>query len=1075
MKTCLRLTLFLCLLTAGTAHAQVGYTLSNGVLTYTGKGAMADFGPSMPGWINSASSVHSVVVGDSITRIGNNAFYLCSNVTSITIGSSVTSIGNSAFADKPLLTSITIPSSVTDIGSSVFLGCTGLTFITFEGDSTITIGGSAFAGCSAVSSITCLSSTPPTLGGDGFQSLPNIAIACLYVPQGAAAVYRAAIGWSAFGCVEEGSYWVTFNVRGGTPIGQQTIPAGGNATQPHNPTQYGYTFGGWHTNEPCTSPYNFSTAVNGNITLYAKWNECSNFTAYGVTGSLTWSLCSSGTLTISGDGAMPNYSYYYGSFLSTNIPWYSYRTSVTSVVLDSRITSIGDYAFYGCTNVGFTSITIPNSVTNIGNYAFQNCTGLTTLTVLNPIPPTMNINVFSNVNLAAATLYVPCGALAGYQSTAWNNFGAQHELMNNQNSVIFNSRGGTPVATQTVAAGDTATEPPAPTHVGYTFGGWYTEESCTNQWNFSTVLSSCNTTLYAKWNECGSLTYGVAGTMGWSLCSGTLTISGEGAMSYSTIPWNIHRDSITAVALDSRITTIGSSAFSGCTGLTSVTIPSSVTSISSSAFQNCTSLTSITIPSSVTSIGHSAFYGCSGLTSVIIPNSVTSIGDNAFRDCNNVSFTSITIPNSVTSIGSAAFYNCTSLASITSLRLTPPTTQSNTFTNVQVGCCLYVPSTAIGAYQTATGWSSIACQQVLPGTHYTVTFDVQGGSSVTAQSVEHGSTVQQLAAPTRMGYTFAGWYQEAECITPWNFATTITNNLTLYAKWVLMFTVSFNAQGGSNAPAAQQVEGGQLAQQPATNPTYIGYIFGGWYGEANCITSWNFATDVVPYSIILYAKWIPLLTVIFDAQGGTPPLTTQTVQQGLTAQVPTAPTRASYNFAGWFKEVLCTTAWSFASDVVTANTTLYAKWISSLATIDTVTFNSNGGSVVVAQQVERGYTAAEPGNPTLAGFTFGGWFTDQACTVGNEWSFSTAVSGNITLYALWECTVLFNSNGGSGVPKQVVRAGSKLIEPTPPTRHGRPFLGWYNHLCLEPQFKWNFSTDTVQGDMMLYGSWTQNP
>jgi len=136
---------------------------------------------------------------------------------------------------------------------------------------------------------------------------------------------------------------------------------------------------------------------------------------------------------------------------------------------------------------------------------------------------------------------------------------------------------------------------------------------------------------------------------------------------------------ITADMLDGY-TTIGESAFHGCSNLTSIEIPNSVTSIGSGAFWNCSGLTSITIPNSVTSIGDTPFAGCGGLTSPIynahvfafmptsysgaytIPDGIESIAGGAFYNCSNL--TSVTIPHSVTSIGFGAFQSCSSLTSI---------------------------------------------------------------------------------------------------------------------------------------------------------------------------------------------------------------------------------------------------------------------------------------------------------------------------------------------------------------------------------------------------------------------------
>ena len=157
-----------------------------------------------------------------------------------------------------------------------------------------------------------------------------------------------------------------------------------------------------------------------------------------------------------------------------------------------------------------------------------------------------------------------------------------------------------------------------------------------------------------------------------------------------------------STTIPNSVTSIGGSAFYGCSSLTSLTIPNSVTSIGSSAFSDCSSLTSITIPNSVTSIGSSAFSDCSSLTSITIPNSVTTVGDYAFYKCS--SLTSITIPNSITSIGWRAFLACSSLTQITCLAQTPPTCGDDCFYGVPRTIPLYVPDEAVEDYKAAAVW-----------------------------------------------------------------------------------------------------------------------------------------------------------------------------------------------------------------------------------------------------------------------------------------------------------------------------------------------------------------------------------
>ena len=280
----------------------------------------------------------------------------------------------------------------------------------------------------------------------------------------------------------------------------------------------------------------------------------------------------------------------------TSIGGYAFAicSSLTSVTIPDSVTYIGDVAFCDCSSL--TSVTIPDSVTSIGEYTFNGCSNLTSVTIGN------------SVTSIGGSAFADCSSLTSVT------------IPDSVTSIVsFAFRGCSGLEIISVSSGNTK---------------YHSNGNCLIETETKTLISGCKNSIIPS--------------------DGSVTSIGDSAFyGYSEL---------TSVTIPDSVTSIGNRAFYGCSSLTGVTIPDSVTSIGDQAFFGCDSLTSVTIPDSVTSIGEWAFYGCSGLTSVTIPNSVTSIEDYAFRGCS--SLTSVTIGNSVTSIGEQAFYGCSGLTTI---------------------------------------------------------------------------------------------------------------------------------------------------------------------------------------------------------------------------------------------------------------------------------------------------------------------------------------------------------------------------------------------------------------------------
>jgi uncharacterized repeat protein (TIGR02543 family) len=337
---------------------------------------------------------------------------------------------------------------------------------------------------------------------------------------------------------------------------------------------------------------------------------------------------------------------------------------------------------------------------------------------------------------------------------------------------------------------------------------------------------------------------------------------------------------------------------------------------------------------------------------------------------------------------------------------------------------------------TFSGWdaeySNIEADLVITATYtinsYTIRFQMDGGSSVSAITQIYLTAVAAPAAPTKTGYAFGGWYSNEALTTPYVFSIMPAEDVDLYAKWTVnQVTLSFDSNGGAAVDPITQNYGTAVAAPTA--PTKVGHTFGGWYSNEALTTLYVFST-MPAQSITLYAKWtIIAYTVTFEDHDGTV-LKTESVDYGFNATAPNNPTRPNYTFGGW----------DVGYTNVTGNLTVTATYVINQYTI---TFQSNGATAVDPITQNYGTAVAAPTAPTKVGHTFGGWYSNEALTT--LYVFSTMPAQSITLYAKWTIiayTVTFENHDGTVLKTESVDYGFNATAPNNPTRVGYTFLQW---------------------------------
>ena len=360
------------------------------------------------------SSLTSITIPNSVTSIGNEAFYYCSGLKSLTIPDSVTSIGSEAFLNCSGLTSVTIGNGLKSIGYHAFYGCSKVTSVYYQGNIagwctigglsetwlhwTLYIGGqalknitipdsvsriesSAFYGCSGLTSVTIPDSVT-SIGNSAFRNCSGLT--------------SVTIG-NGVKSIEEYAFYNCSNLKsvaignGVTSIEQYAFHDTAYYNDESN-REDGVLYIGKYLIDAKTTLAGEYTIKEGTLAIATTaFSGCSGLTSISIPDSVT-SIGSSAFFGCSGlagvyitdlaawcrisfDNHTANPLYY-----AKNL--YLNGTLVEGeLVIPDSVTSIGSYAFFGCS--GMTGITIPDSVTNIGRYAFSSCNGLTSVTFRN--------------------------------------------------------------------------------------------------------------------------------------------------------------------------------------------------------------------------------------------------------------------------------------------------------------------------------------------------------------------------------------------------------------------------------------------------------------------------------------------------------------------------------------------------------------------------------------------------------------------------------------------------------------------------------------------------------------------
>ena len=622
-------------------------------------------------------------------------------------------------------------------------------------------------------------------------------------------------------------YLVTLNTNGGTIAEAENVTSytyGAGATLPQTVSREGYTFGGWYESSACDgSPVTAISVTDiGDKTYYAKWTP----NTYTATFLYNENGAAYQTMTVPYNGFTPpvdptkegytflgwysrtdtgeyeyNFAWAVEADLTLYAKWGPYYfdadTGTLTISEDMEGLRNRDQQPWAAYREQITRVVIKEGVKKIGGQLFGGCSSLTEVTIPNSV--------------------TEIGYSAFADCTSLKTIGLPKNL-----TIIGTAAFGGCTALTSMELPESVTE--------------------IQERAFSECDSLTSIEIPEKVTEIQDGTFEYCYNLTSVTIPSSVTAIRESAFSRC--------DSLKTIDIPNSVTMIGSCAFME-SGLECIVLPDSVEVIGADAFEECESLTDVTLPKNLTKIPESMFAKCSSLKTIVIPDGVRGIGWYAFGKSG---LESITIPASVKDIASSAFASCRSLQAVVFEGGAPDFDDDDCFKNVTA--TVYYPKDAQTVPWTEQNMLQYGGQLTWRVNALTIIFHTGNGSTPAPQTTAYGgSAAKPDADPEKTGYLFGGWYRDEACTAAFDFETTkITDDTSIYAKWIaLAYTVHFDSQGG-NAVDDQTVGYGSTVSKPA-DPTRTGYDFKGWYMDAACKDAYDFDT-LVTGDLTLYAKWV---------------------------------------------------------------------------------------------------------------------------------------------------------------------------------------------------------------------------